>query len=315
MRLLQFLKTIFSRKIIILIHGLENKPPEELLKTWCIRSINEVLERIGKPKTHFAFELVYWADLFYERPQDPLIVDESDPCFLDDPYVPGEKVHSSKKKKAIRKKILDFLEKQLDDVFFDEKKGIKAEKISEYLVQKLFRDLDVYYHKNCVVSAHASKNAKYELRKRLADVLRKFRRKKIMLIAHSMGAIIAYDVLCHTAKDVHIDTFITLGSPLGLPLIMKKFFDERGLEFKKGVATPVPENISRQWLNFSDLSDPVAMNYNLADDYGVNSKGVGPVDFTVENDYVYRKKRNHHKLYGYLRAPEVSNAIAKFLER
>ncbi len=312
--MLDFLKTIFRRHIIILIHGLENKPPRELLKTWCVRAINEGLERIGKAGKSFSFELVYWADLFYERPQDPAITDEGDPYFLDDPYVPGEKVNSSAKKKVIQKKALDFLEKQLDDIFFDEKKGIKAEKISEYLVQKLFRDLDVYYHKNCVVPAYAAMNAKNELRKRLADVLKKHRRKKIMLIAHSMGTIIAYDVLSHTAMDVTVDTFITIGSPLGLPLIMKKIFDERGIPFKKGVKTPVPENISKQWLNFSDLSDPVAMNYNLADDYGVNSRGVGPIDFIVENDYVYNKKRNHHKLYGYLRAKEVSEAIGNFIE-
>lgn len=314
MRFLEFLKNIFCRKIIILIHGLENKPSKELLKNWCVRSMHEGLERIGKPGKSFSCELVYWADLFYERPQDPLIVDESDPCFLDDPYVPGEGAVTSEKKKAIRKKVLDFLEKQLDDIFFDEKKGIRAEKISEYLVQKLFRDLDVYYHKNCVVPTYATKKAKDELRKRLADVLKKYRRKKIMLIAHSMGTIISYDVLSHTAKEVYIDTFITLGSPLGLPLIMKKIFDEWGLEFKREIKTPVPKNITRRWFNFSDLSDPVAMNYDLADDYGVNSFGVGPVDVTIENDYVYRKKRNHHKLYGYLRAPEVSKAIAEFLE-
>lgn len=314
MKLLDFLRTIFRRKIIILIHGLENKPLKDLLKTWCIRSINEGFERIGKSAKSFAFELVYWADLFYERPQDPLIVDESDPCYLDDPYVPGENLHSSEKKKAIKKKVLTFLEKQLDDLFFDEKKGIKAEKISEFLVQKLFRDLDVYYHRNCVVPAFASKKAKDELRKRLSDVLHKYRRKKIMLIAHSMGTIISYDVLSHTAKDVHVDTFITIGSPLGLPLIMKKIFDERGMDFKKGVKTPTPENITRSWLNFSDLSDPVAMNYDLADDYAPNSRGVRPVDYIVDNDYTYRKKRNHHKLYGYLRASEVAKAIREFLE-
>jgi pimeloyl-ACP methyl ester carboxylesterase len=247
-------------------------------------------------------------------PQDPVVVDEKDPRFLDDPYTPGGENASSQKSKAIRRKVLDFLEKQLDGIFFDEQKGIKAEKISEFLVQKLFRDLDVYYHRNCVVSAFTHLKAKDAVRERLVQVLRRYRRKKILLIAHSMGTIISYDVLSHPAKDIAIDTFITIGSPLGLPLIMKKIFEERGMEFKKGVQTPTPENISKRWLNFSDLSDPVAMNYDLADDYAPNSRGVGPIDFVVDNDYAYRKKRNHHKLYGYLRAPEVAKAISDFLE-
>lgn len=324
MELFEIIRKLFSRKIIILIHGLENKPIPEIFKNWCIASINEGLERIGKKRRKFAFELVYWADLFYERPQDPLVVDESDPSYLDDPYVPSEidKVQSSQshtavseKKKKLKKKFLDFLEKQLDSIFYDEKKRGTIEKISDFIVHKLFRDLDIYYHKNCPVSLHASKNAKAEIRMRLLRVLHKYRRKKIMLIAHSMGTIIAYDVLLHVAKNICIDTFITMGSPLGLPLIQKKIFDELGLNFKKDAKPPTPENIVREWLNFSDLSDPIAMNYNLADDYAVNSKGIGPVDYIVENDYTYRKKRNHHKLYGYLRTPEVANAIAKFLDR
>ncbi|MCX7678623.1 MAG: GPI inositol-deacylase [Spirochaetes bacterium] len=323
MNLFEKIRNLFSRKIIILIHGLENKPAREILKNWCICSIKEGLERIGERRKRFAFELVYWADLFYERPQDPLVVDETDPSFLDDPYVPSEKIDNAnqkmetglrKKKKELQQKFLDFLEKHLDDVFFDEKKRTAVEKISDFIVQKLFRDLDIYYHKNCPVPAHSSKIAKEEIRNRLRIVLRKHRRQKIMLIAHSMGSIVAYDVLS-LINDVAIDTFITIGSPLGLPLIMKKIFDERGLEFNKGGKTPTPESIRRKWLNFSDLSDPIAINYDLADDYAVNSRGVGPIDVIVENDYQYRRKRNHHKLYGYLRTPEIAKAIAEFLDK
>ena len=43
-----------------------------------------------------------------------------------------------------------------------------------------------------------------------------------MLIAHSMGSIIGFDVLTFLATDIKINTFITIGSPLGLPVIIKQ---------------------------------------------------------------------------------------------
>ncbi len=309
-----FIRSFFKRKIIIGIHGLENKPPLDLLDRWWRDSMKEGLARIGRPAGKFNFELVYWADCFYERPQDPSVTDRKDPYFLDDPYIPSDKPVSDFKPSVIKKKVLDFVEKQLDNLFFDEKRGMQFEKITNFIVQRLFRDLDVYYHKNCVTARYATQKAKETLREELAKTLRKHRRKEIMLISHSMGTIISYDVLSHVVPDLEIDTFITIGSPLGLPLIMKKIFEERGLAFKRGALAPTPDSIGGRWLNFSDLSDPVAANYNLSDDYAPNSRGVGPVDCIIENDYVLDGKVRPHKLYGYLRAPTVSWAIYSFLK-
>ena len=56
----------------------------------------------------------------------------------------------------------------------------------------------------------------------LANALKKHRRKKILLIGHSMGSIIAYDVLTQYATMVPVDTFVTIGSPLGIPVIKSK---------------------------------------------------------------------------------------------
>ena len=35
------------------------------------------------------FELVYWADLLYDKPLDEKIENKDDPFFLDERYVPG----------------------------------------------------------------------------------------------------------------------------------------------------------------------------------------------------------------------------------
>ena len=76
------------KKVIIGIHGLKNKAPRKLLSDWWQDSIHEGLNRHCTDKD-FHFELVYWADLNYEKPLDPNINDKDDPLYIINPYVPG----------------------------------------------------------------------------------------------------------------------------------------------------------------------------------------------------------------------------------
>ncbi|HQP48497.1 MAG TPA: alpha/beta hydrolase [Spirochaetota bacterium] len=304
---------IFRDRVIIGIHGLQNKPSRKTLEKWWKQAIREGLARIGHEKHFFAFTLVYWAGYFYNAPLDPGVTDSSNPLFLEDPYVPGPLKPVKVPPSDFKRKVLDRLEEKIDNIFFREDSFINFESISKFIIKSLFRDLDVYYHKNCVADSRNNLCARDALRKELADVIRQYRKKKILLIAHSMGSIIAYDVLTREVPDVEIEYFLTIGSPLGLPVIMKKIFEEQGLDFRKEKTVPAPENIRRGWYNFSDLDDPVAVNYNLADDFRENSRGIGPVDAVVYNDYKYGKIRDRHKSYGYLRAPEVAEILHLFL--
>jgi len=127
-----------------------------------------------------------------------------------------------------------------------------------------------------------------------------------MLIAHSLGSIIAYDVLRvagRTLPGLRISHFVTIGSPLGLT------------EVKEIVAAPlrVPQCVAR-WSNFADPRDRVARwDTRLSNDYRPNSGGVTISDHLVVNGYLSPSgKSNPHKIYGYLRTPEVSELIASF---
>ena len=102
-----------------------------------------------------------------------------------------------------------------------------------------------------------------------------------MLIAHSMGSIIAYDVLTQNESDIEIDTLVTIGSPLGIPVIMKKIMAEQKIELDESGKLRTPDNICNKWYNFSDLDDKVALSYDLADDYGSNINQVQPIDQIV----------------------------------
>ncbi len=211
----------------------------------------------------------------------------------------------------MKKKFLDAVERKIDKVFFDEHNFINFDKIADLFIRSMYSDLDFYYNRESNLPKYSGLPVKSEIRKRLAEVLYKYRNKQILLIGHSMGSIIAYDVLTQSVPDVNVHTLITIGSPLGLPIIIKKIQTEQGMDNKTCIV-PSPENIRHKWYNFADLNDPVAVVYNISDDYKKNSHGVGPEDVIVYNNYEYNGKRNAHKLFGYLRAPEVANVIYDF---
>ena len=76
-----------------------------------------------------------------------------------------------------------------------------------------------------------------------------------------------------------------------------------------------PQNVLRNWYNFSDLEDKVAIDYSLSGDYEENSKHIKVIDKVVYNNYEYNGHRNTHKSYGYLRTPELAEVINDFLIR
>ncbi|MBM4170996.1 MAG: hypothetical protein FJ214_03905 [Ignavibacteria bacterium] len=291
------------KRIIVGIHGLGNKPPKELAEKWWKKSIIDGLRIHNnyflKPK----FDLIYWADILHPAPLDFNINDKTNPNYLDEPYKPYQ-FNSKNKPNLNRKKILDQLEKITDKIFLKNDLSLNIPIISEYVIHKYFEDLENYYKKE---------NIKDLIRNRAAKILTKNRKKKIFFIGHSMGSIIAYDVLVLNLAQVKVDTFATIGSPLGIPIVQSKIAKEIKADFPHTVKLTTPSAVTKHWFNFSDLQDKVAVNYNLADDYDPNDKGIAATDFIVENDYSYNNIKNPHKSYGYLRTPEFSNVVYGFM--
>ena len=301
------------KKIIIGIHGLKNKPPKEILESWWKKSILEGFQNHGFQELDFHFELVYWADLNYEKPLDPQVTDKNDSLFLECPYVPSTEIKKPHEDHNFRRKILDKVETGLDKLFLHEKSIGGLEAITDLAIRRKFIDLDVYYHGKCRVNEQQI--AKNAFRNRLTGVLKKHKRKNILLITHSMGSIIAYDALTQEIPGIRIDTFITAGSPLGLPIIIKKILTEQHQKINKNSKPSTSQNIRKAWFNFSDLNDKVTMNYNLADDYSANTRGIMPQDIIIDNNYEYNGQKNPHKIYGYLRSSQMAEVIYNFLKR
>ena len=125
-----------------------------------------------------------------------------------------------------------------------------------------------------------------------------------------MGSIIAYDVLSEN-PDLKVAVFVTIGSPLAIPSVLKRSVAK--VSNGEGIQAVVPEGVQRAWMNFSDLDDRIAMNYNLQDDCVSNSCGILPQDHIVVNDYIYKGVKNPHKSYGYLRSQEFAQVLSEFL--
>jgi PGAP1-like protein len=279
-----------AQAIIIGIHGLYNKPPRTVLEGWWSEAIAEGLYRNHDIVLQVPFSLAYWAD-FRGAP----------PVAVEDEKEPYEKVAGTgplqcyvagglDKARAVSQK---WGGRALDK----EKQLVGLGPHVELLLGVKLDDLEAYYSHEAI---------RKTMRSRLLLQLERYRSHRIMLIAHSMGSIIAYDVLRAFDKPQAIAHFVTMGSPLGLPLVVHKIRDEfREVESPKSV---------RRWTNLADPSDRVALDCNLADDYR-EANGVRVEDVLVRNGFVATGgKVNSHKSYGYLRAPETSALVREFLD-
>jgi len=92
-----------------------------------------------------------------------------------------------------------------------------------------------------------------ELRRRLIKALAEAneRAEKTVLVTHSMGTMVAYDVLRNCAECSQVDTLFTLGSPLGVQEVQ----DELVAAGRKTV--DFPSTALRRWVNVYDPLDPV----------------------------------------------------------
>ncbi len=255
--------------------------------------------------------MVYWADIVHDKPLNPYINDKTNPYYLEEIYTKAPKDFLSENH-DIRLKVVDFLSDQLNKIFLNEDKSLNYSYVSDLIVHKYFRDLDLYYEENLGIENDNNSNVKELIRNRLVETLIKYKNYQIMIVAHSMGSIIAYDVLNFLVPEITIHTLVTIGSPLGLPIIVSKIANEQKKFNNHSGELITPPGV-KKWFNLADILDKIALNYKLADDFTVNSNNVGPVDFLVTNNYQMNVINNPHKSYGYLRTQKFTEIINSFI--
>lgn len=293
------------KKVIIGIHGLANKPEKDLLQRWWRDSMAEGFKMHGVDKILPDFELVYWADIIYDKPLDPFERDVKSEYYLDEPYVKSAGV-LEEETHPLRQKFNDFISERLNKIFLNEDRSLNYEFVTDMLLSRYFNDLELYY-------SIQTKTIRERIRERVVQTIKKYKGYEICIVAHSMGSIIAYDVLSYLLPDVKIKTLITIGSPLGLPIVTAKIAEEHKINGIDHSVLRTPPGVAGGWFNLADLKDPVAINYRLSDDFAPNALGVAPVDYVINNDYQIKGTKNPHKSFGYLRSEEFSGIMSEFI--
>ena len=116
-----------------------------------------------------------------------------------------------------------------------------------------------------------------------------------VVIGHSLGSVVAYNVLCDRAAAPPYPRYITVGSPLGIRAIQRH------------LTSPLrsPACVTR-WFNAYDPRDIVALRALDASTFDVRPPIQNKGDVTNFTE-------NRHSIEGYLADPTVAARIAEYL--
>ena len=179
--------------------------------------------------------------------------------------------------------------------------------VADNLASMLAPEMDHYWNEETAFGS--------DVRAVLTDPLREAFEagEDIMLIGHSLGTLIAYDVLWkfsylseHKSIRSHkLSHFVTLGSPLGNPTVQARLKGGR----LKG-RRRYPTNIS-VWANVAAEDDYICHDETLKDDF--RSMQTEIQDFRIYNLAVKDGKAHQHHGTGYLVHPDVAKLVKDWM--
>lgn len=320
-----------NKLTIVFVHGLASKPPvADLHLLWKkafienIRVDSKTLANQLDAKPDI-FQSAYWANAIPDHIEDTL------------EYV-------TDLKKAVNK-VITIRRNQKNQMHI--KKGglatANAKKFGLSIVNALSTALTI---KDNVIEEYMREVRLYrndqfiaeQIRQPLEDILVAAwdKKHKVVLITHSMGTFISYDVLwkfSHRSEAKYtkyrnnkVDYFITMGSPLGDEKLRDFMLIERWKKITRSDNEEerkrlYPLNIKR-WHNFSAYGDIVCHDSTLDDDFFKGMKEhVRPYRSDELKDYVKlynpyetpEGKKNPHKSFGYLIQPKLSEKFREFM--
>ncbi|MEM6712146.1 MAG: hypothetical protein AAF590_07675 [Pseudomonadota bacterium] len=327
---------------IILIHGRSVKPAKRqqtrLVKEALLQGLNRVdaakanAVRGGTVKVDF----VYYGDinnkiLGEHSTKDREKLTASDPDFNNAPCLPHEDYdegleaigHVKTFNKRTYRKILA---ENKDLQFIDDASRalstvaslLTASFLNEVAIKRGTADMGAYLMQRSVGS---------QVRERLQAPLRKALKAgdDICLVSHSMGCMVAYDVLWKFSRmseyrDLRengnrVASWVALGSPLGEAGVKANLYDadERAYD---GGTDKHPKNIVKHWHNIAAHDDFICHDATMKDDYKA-MRTFGYVetikDHRIYNCWTRNGTSNPHNFYGYLVHPLTAGLIADWI--
>ena len=311
-------KTTISKNSLLLVHGRDFKPPPEALSDVSAASLRAGVERDYPDHLHMydevAVSLAYYGDITNE-----LLFEKK--CEYDHQVDMGDRSNALAELRSIdaRKR---FGIRQYDCLpgktavpeFFANiiapLCGVLG--LTRSLVARLSPDFAEYL----TAESEYAEKVRERVRNALCELLD--RGDRVMLVSHGTGCVIVYDVLWQLSHDdrfaakygdCKIDTWVTLGAPLGDNSIRKRLMGANG--------EPVsyPNNVI-DWHNVSAEDDYTCHDNTLADDFKsmLEQRVVSTVqDYCVYNLTLRFGKSNPHSSVGYLIHPRMSKIIDDWL--
>jgi hypothetical protein len=278
--------------LIIYIPGLLPKPEASVHKAALFRCLLQGIRRIDAEVAEEiaaapnSFDLISWTFDFYGEHRDfALDAASVDAVVEQDGATANDLTEASR----WTRKLMLWLY-TLGDTFPFLIPHIASERVELHL-----RDLQRYVSDDNGIAEHARQMLKMRLRAATEA------KEPILLIAHSMGSVIAYDSLwqlSHAQRDyVVVDRLLTMGSPLG-----QNYMQNRIKGHAETGAERYPTNI-RRWTNLAAVGDLTAVDPELANDFGqMLASGLVEefVDREVHNYFRLDGELNVHAEYGYL---------------
>jgi pimeloyl-ACP methyl ester carboxylesterase len=147
------------------------------------------------------------------------------------------------------------------------------------------------------VAAYLFKDRATAMRAPVKPVLEGAVGRPAIVIAHSLGSILTFDLLSQL-PELDVRLLLTAGSPLGIPNV------QDGLRDRTGRPNPVPTNI-RRWVNVYDDLDPVSwLKKQIAETFDLPN-------LIEDRPPVINVREKHHALVGYLELPSVREILAQ----
>ncbi|MDG2376151.1 MAG: hypothetical protein P8M18_07355 [Woeseiaceae bacterium] len=279
-----------GRPRIIYIPGLKPKPELPHHRTQLLRCLVEGVRRINpriadaiaEPE---AFHVVSWTYDFYDEHRDiALDIADIDSLLAREQASEQdiENAASLKRRFIIRLfRIANYLPFIVPGLATDE-------------IEVHRRDYFCYVRNNLGIA----QAARDKLKSALVDAASSGRR--VLLLAHSMGSVIAWDALWQMTRDgveAPVDQFLTIGSPLGQKIVQRNLLGRQ-----ESVERRYPDGINR-WINIAAIGELTAIDRHLRNDFsGMSRQGrvCSIEDRECFNWYHMHGALNVHAEYGYL---------------
>jgi len=281
---------VSQQPLIVYIPGLKPKPEPERHREQLLRCLAEgvrridaqVAEEIASPD---ALQIVDWTYDFYGQYRDiSLDLDDIDTLLGKERASESDiEVAASLKRRFViwLFRLANYLPFVLPSIATDE-------------IEVHLRDYFRYVRDNLGVAQAARDKLKSVLIAAAAAD------RPVLLLAHSMGSVIAWDTLWQLSHDdagVPVDLLVTVGSPLGQKIVQNHLFGRQEPEDRR-----YPSGIN-YWINIAAIGELTAIDRYLRNDFsGMIRQGLvrNIDDRDVFNWYHMHGSLNVHAEYGYL---------------